>query len=376
MIIFHHNDALKGDHENTQNDRNPYITMCVFKNANIMTGAIIRVCVIGAGRVGHVHGLNIKYRIPQADVVAVVDSNLGAAKELAEKLGKCSYFASLSEALSKVDFDAVVITTPTFTHCPLTLEAAEAGKHVFSEKPIALNLEEADKMINATRKRGLKLQIGFMRRFDPDIRKAKSLIDDKAIGKPVLIKSLSRGPGLPPEWALDPKKGIGMLVEVSIHDFDSVRWLMGSEVKSVYAVADALIRPDLKSKYELFHDVYAVLQRFENGGIGVIDGGCPVGYGYDARLEILGTEGLITIGEVRGTSLFICKSDKKAITETFQSWRDRFREGYLREIESFISSIIEDKEPEVTGEDGKKALEACLAAVESLKTGKQVSLPL
>jgi len=335
----------------------------------------VKVCVVGAGRTGRVHSTNIASRIPLAELVAVVDQVVEAAKSLAGDFG-VNYYASLSEALKKEDFDAVFITTPTFTHRDLAVEAAEAGKHVFCEKPMALTLKEADEMISAARKNNVKLQIGFMRRFDPEFKKAKSLIDEGVIGKPVLIKSVGRGPGLPPKWALDPKTGLGMVAEVNSHDFDSLRWLMGDEFKSIYADADALLRPDVAKDFPGFHDVVAVIARFQRGGMGVIDGGCPVGYGYDARVEVLGTEGLITIGEIQGTSILICHKDKKMTAEPFQSWRDRFREAYVAEAESFIKSIIEDREPEVTGEDGRKALEAALAAIQSIKEHKPVNLPL
>ncbi|MEM0451980.1 MAG: Gfo/Idh/MocA family oxidoreductase [Nitrososphaerota archaeon] len=336
----------------------------------------VKVCVVGAGRAGEVHVLNLSRRIPIAELVAIVDMDLGLAKQLSEKIGGVHCYQTLSEALKNEEIEAVFITTPTFTHCPLTIEAAEAGVHVFCEKPMALSLEEADKMISVTKKNNVKLQIGFMRRFDPEIRKVKTLIMEGLVGRIVLVKSLTRGPGLPPKWALDPKTGIGMIAEVSSHDFDTIRWFMGSEAKMVYAEADALINPDFKKEYPTYHDVYVSVIRFENNGIGVVDGGCPVGYGYDARIEVLGTEGLITVGDIRGGSLLVCKSDKKAITETFPSWRDRFREGYINEAESFLKAIIEDKEPEVTGEDGRKALEMVLAAIESIRTNKPVTLPL
>jgi len=336
----------------------------------------VKVCLVGAGRTGRVHGSNLAFRIPEAEVVAVADPNLEAAKNLASELGGIPAYPSLTEAIKKEQFDAVFITTPTFTHCPLTIEAAEAGKHVFCEKPIALNLEEADKMISVTKKHNVKLQIGFMRRFDPEVRRAKQLVDEGAIGKLVLMKSLSRGPGLPPKWALDPKTGLAMIAEVSIHDFDSVLWFMPSKLTEVYSAANPSIHPELAQEYPGYHDVYAAILKFEKGEIGLIDGACPVGYAYDARLEILGTEGLIMIGEVKGTTMLICHKDKKITTEPFTSWRDRFRDGYLNEAESFIKAIIEDREPEVTGEDGRRALEAVLAAVESIKTNKPVKLPL
>jgi len=337
---------------------------------------VVKVCLVGAGRTGEVHGKNLAFRIREAEVVCVVDQNIEAAKILADALGGVNCYESLTKALKKEDFDAVFITTPTFTHCPLTVEAAEAGKHVFCEKPIALNLEEADKMISTARRHNVKLQIGFMRRFDPEIRRAKQLVDEGAIGRPVLMKSLSRGPGLPPKWALDPKTGLAMIAEVSIHDFDSILWFMPSQLDEVYSVANPLIHPELAEEYPGYHDVYAAILKFKKGEIGIVDGACPVGYAYDARLEILGTEGLIMIGEVRGTTMLLCQKDKKIVTEPFPSWRNRFRDGYLNEAESFIRAILEDKEPEVTGEDGRKALEAVLAAVESIKTNKPVKLPL
>ncbi|MEM1654909.1 MAG: Gfo/Idh/MocA family oxidoreductase [Nitrososphaerota archaeon] len=330
----------------------------------------------GAGRTGQVHGTNLAFRIPMAEVVAVVDSNVEAARNLASLLGGAGYYESLTEAIRKVDFDAVFITTPTFTHHPLTVEAAEAGKHVFCEKPMALTLREADDMISVARRNNVKLQIGFMRRFDPEFRKAKSLIDEGAIGKPVLVKSVGRGPGLPPRWALDPKTGLGMVAEVNSHDFDTLRWFMNDEFKTIYADAAALLRPDVAEEFPGFHDVVVVAVRFQKGGLGLIDGGCPVNYAYDARVEVLGTEGLLTVGEIQGTSLIICHKDQKMTTEPFHSWRDRFREAYIAEAESFIRSIIEDREPEVTGEDGRKALEATLAAIRSIKEHEPVNLPV
>lgn len=340
-----------------------------------MGGKKVKVCVVGAGRTGRVHAANLSARISIAELVGIVDQVVEAAKTLASEF-HVNYYASFSEALKKEDFDAVFITTPTFTHHDLMIEAAESGKHVFCEKPMALTLEEADEMISAARKNDIKLQIGFMRRFDPEFRKARDLIDQGVIGRPVLVKSVGRGPGLPPRWALDPETGLGMVAEVNSHDFDSLRWFMNDEFKTIYAEAAALLRPEVAEEFPGFHDVVAVTARFQKGGIGIIDGGCPVGYGYDARVEVLGTEGLLTIGEVRGTSILICHVDKKIMTEPFQSWRDRFREAYVAEAESFLKAISEDREPEVTGEDGRKALEATLAAIRSIKDHKPVEFPL
>lgn len=336
----------------------------------------VRICLIGAGRAGIVHARNLKTRVKSAELVAVVDQEISAAKKLAEEFKIDAVYSDLSSALKKTEFDAVIITTPTFTHAQLTLEAAEASKHVFCEKPMALNLEEADRMISAARKHGVKLQIGFMRRFDPEFRAAKDMIDRGEIGRPILVKSIGRGPGLPPQWALDPKTGLGFLAEVNSHDFDTLRWLMGDEYSSVYAENAALIHPDLRQQYPGFYDVAVVVARFKGNGLGLIDGACPVGYGYDARVEVLGTEGLIMVGEVKGTTLTRTHKDMRVVADSHKSWRDRFRDGYINEIEHFVNCIIDDKEPEVTAMDGRKALEAVIAAHKSIESGKPVKLPL
>lgn len=343
---------------------------------NMSSKRAVSFCLVGAGRAGYVHANNIRWRIKNAELAAIVDRDLDSARRLAEELGVPAAYQDLTSALKSSEFDAVIITTPTFTHASLTLEAAESGKHVFCEKPMALTLEEADEMISITKRMGVKLQIGFMRRFDPEFKAAKNLIASGEIGKPIIVKSVGRGPGLPPPWALDRRTGLGFLAEVNSHDFDSLRWLMGDEFESIYCQVSALIRQDLAEKYSGFYDVAAVLARFQGGGLGILDGACPVGYGYDARVEVLGTEGVITVGEIKGMTLTRVYRDMRIVAESFKSWRDRFRDGYVNEIEHFIDCIINNKEPLASGEDGKKALEAVLAAHKSFESGRPVTIPL
>lgn len=336
----------------------------------------VGICIIGVGRAGAVHARNYFECIKNVKLVAVVDADRSNAAKTAEEYGIKKWYANHEEALKQKDVDAVVISTPTFTHVKITVDAAEAGKHIFCEKPMALTLKEADEMIGAARKAGVKLQIGFMRRFDPEFRSAKQKIEEGTIGKPSLIKSTGRGPGLPPPWACDPKTSIGMLAEVNSHDFDSVKWLMGSKIKRVYAEAEAIAVPELKEKYSGFYDNAVVTLKFENGSLGMIDGSCPVKYGYDARVEILGTEGVMLIGELKYQALMVCKKETGVYTSTFPSWRNRFKEAYLEEDKHFIDCIINDRNPAASGEDGRNALEAVLAATKSLQEGKPVNLPL
>jgi scyllo-inositol 2-dehydrogenase (NAD+) len=251
----------------------------------------LRVTLVGAGRAGAVHATNLADYAARAEVVAVVDER----REAAEALGPA---AGLDDALGRCD--AVVISTPTFTHRELAVRAAEAGKHVFCEKPMALTLAECDDMINAAERASIVLQIGFMRRFQPEFVEARLRIEAGDIGEPMVIKSLTRGPGLPPSWAWDLERSNGMLAEVNSHDFDSVRWLVGSEIERVYAEVANHKGPSRGVDAEGFYDNAVVSLRFAGGAIGTIDGTCPADYGYDARVEIVCSEGLLVVGDLRG----------------------------------------------------------------------------
>ncbi|NLG69422.1 MAG: Gfo/Idh/MocA family oxidoreductase [Firmicutes bacterium] len=330
----------------------------------------IRVCLIGAGRAGMVHGINLSKHVSGARVVAVVDERDESRRQAASELGADAHFPTLSQALESVSFEAVVIATPTFAHRALAVEAAEAGKHVFCEKPLALTGEDALAMIRATQKAGVLLQVGFMRRFDEDFVGAKALIEAGEIGEPMLIRSTTRGPGLPPPWAWDTSKSNGMLAEVNSHDFDSVRWLIGSEYARVFAQAKARKAGEPRRLHPDFYDVAVVSIELEDGTLGTIDGACPSDYGYDARVEVLGSRGMLTIGEVHDGTLLHVTKDGRGTRRAFRSWRDRFRTGYLNEITEFVECIRKGIAPRVTGVDGLRALEAVLASVRSLTSGR------
>jgi predicted dehydrogenase len=339
----------------------------------------VRVCVIGAGRTGQVHSGNFRWRVPHAELVAVVDAEVERAQKLAGELdlaaGKAAY-ASLEEALNGVQFDAVFITTPTFTHVDLAVTAAQAGKHVLCEKPMALTLAECDRMIGAAENAGVILQIAFMRRFDAAFVAAKRQLDEGLIGDPLIVRSLSRGPGLPPPWACDIRTSNGMLAEVNSHDLDSIRWLASSNYTSIFARANALKVPHLREQYEGFYDTAVVTMELESGAFGMLDGVCPVDYGYDARAEVVGRKGILFIGELRdGTALQVTR-EGGMVEHQFLSWRTRFKQAYVDEAAHFVACIRSGEAPVVTGLDGRYAVEAALAANQSIQTGQPVKLPL
>ena len=330
-----------------------------------MNAHALRVAVVGAGRAGLVHAANLVESVRDATVMAVVDANGDAAGRLARAVGVAdeAVFGSLAAALEGDLFDAVVITTPTFTHRDLAVAAAGAGKHVFCEKPMALSVAECDDMEAAAQRAGVTLQIGFMRRFQPEFVEAKRRIVAGDIGEPMVIKSLTRGPGLPPPWAWDLRTSNGMLAEVNSHDFDCVRWLVGAELERVYA--ETANRKGASRGVDVadFYDNAVVSLRFADGAIGTIDGTCPADYGYDARVEVLGSEGLLLVGDVRGQPILELRNrDIGAVGPTHRTWPERFAEAYRAEMRAFVRAALDGTAAVATAADGRAAVRAVLAA--------------
>ena len=335
----------------------------------------IRICLVGAGRAARVHANSIANRLPQAELAAVVDPVADALQATADQFGVQNRFTTLEEALQGVGFDAVVITTPTFTHTALAVAAAQAGKHIFMEKPMALNLQECDTILEATRANHVFLQLGFMRRFDPEFTEAARRIQAGQIGQPMMIKSLTHGPGLPPPWARDLTTSNGMLAEVNSHDWDTVRWLMGSDYERVYVEVANFKGPSRGVDTPNFYDNVLVNIRFNNGGLGCITGVCPCDYGYDARVEIVGEKGILQIGELQGQAVIICTDrDQGLITPIYRTWPERFAQGYILEMEHFVHSIRAGTPPKVGGEEGRWAVAGVLAGTRSFLEERPVRL--
>lgn len=337
--------------------------------------AAVKICMIGAGRVGKLHSGTLRRYIPTGEVVCLVDTNPAILKETGNEFAIEKRYTSLEEALDKSDFDAVVITTPTFTHKDLAVRAADQGKHVFLEKPMAMDLEECDQIIAACENNGAHLQLGFMRHFDPDFSLAHERIQAGEIGEPMLVKSLTHGPGLPPPWARDLKTSNGNLAEVNSHDLDATRWLMGSNPERIYVEVANFKGDERGVDVENFYDNMVASLKFESGGLGSISGVCPCDYGYDARMEIIGKKGIMIIGELKNNALTVgIDRDTGLVTPIFKRWPDRFEMAYIREIEHFVQAIINDTPPIVGGEDGRWAVAGVLAGTKSLLEERPVLL--
>lgn len=335
----------------------------------------IRVCLVGAGRVAKVHANSLVNHIPAGELVGIVDPMREALNATADQFDMDARFESLEAALDWGEFEAVVITTPTFTHSNLAVMAAEAGKHVFLEKPMAITLNECDEIIEAVQRNGVFLQLGFMRRFDPEFAAAYQRIQMGEIGQPMMIKSLTHGPGLPPAWARDLEKSNGMLAEVNSHDWDCIRWLMGSNPERVYVEVANFKGEARNVDTENFYDNVLVNVRFESGGLGSISGICPCDYGYDARVEIVGERGIMQIGEMKGQAVVVCTNrDQGLMTPIYRTWPERFAWGYIREMEHFVHCIQTDTLPEVGGENGRWAVAGVLAGTKSFLEERPVYL--
>ncbi len=334
----------------------------------------IRICMIGAGRVGKNHSRAMRH-VSGAEIVAVVEQVAQVREETATEFGIERQFESLEAALDGSEFGAVIITTPTPTHLPIAVLAAEHKKHVFLEKPMALNLQECDAIADAVNRNGVLLQLGFMRRFDPEFVAAAQRIEAGEIGQPMMIKSNTHGPGLPPPWARDLRTSNGMLAEVNSHDWDTTRWLMGSNHERVYAEV-ANFKGTANNVDTLhFYDNVLVNLKFENGGLGLISGVCPCGYGYDARVEIVGEKGIMQIGELKGQAVVVCTNrDQGLITPIFRTWPERFEWGYINELDHFVNCIRTGNAPRPGAAEGRWAVAGVLAGTKSFLEERPVYL--
>jgi scyllo-inositol 2-dehydrogenase (NAD+) len=333
--------------------------------------AKLGVGVVGVGTLGKRHAENLRHSVPGAQLVAVSDSDAKRASEVASELEIEHSYNSIEALVERDDIQAVVIASPSKYHASGIRVAAEAGKDVFCEKPLALTLEEADKALNAVAKAGVRLQIGFMRRYDPAYLNAMKRIETGEIGDPVIFKSVGRDKEPPPPSFLRSNVNGTLFSDAAIHDFDLVRWLMGDEVVAVQCFAGLLACPELAEFNAI--DACLVNLRLVRGGIGSVEAFRKSTYGYDIRTEILGTKGALHVGYLRHTADLVLTSAGVS-HDVVDHWLARFAEAYLEEIRSFVGAILAGKPVCPAGEDGRRALAIALAAEQSFKESRLVTL--
>lgn len=330
----------------------------------------LKVGVLGVGRIGKVHVENLVHRVPEAEVVAIADVQRKAAEKCAAELGIPRAYGDPRPILEDRTVEAIFICTSTDTHAPLIEAAAEAQKHIFCEKPIALNLEAIDRALAAVKHAGVKLQVGFNRRFDANFARARELAAQGAIGRPHILRITSRDPEPPPPEYLRISGGI--FLDMTIHDFDMARFLIGEEVIEVYALGSVLVDNRIGELGDV--DTAVVTLRFASGTIGVIDNSRRAVYGYDQRVELFGDRGMLRVENPRLDTAVQSDVHGEHTTRIFRFFMDRYAESFVREAQEFVTAVLADKEPPVTGEDGRAAVLIAHAAQRSLERHRPVLL--
>lgn len=331
--------------------------------------APIRIGVFGAGRIGYRHARTVANEVVGAQLAAICDVHLGSAHALAELTGSERYSADPSDILEDASIDAVIIGSSTDSHAQLIEAAAAAGKHIFCEKPIALDLDTTDLAIAAAAAAGVQLQIGFQRRFDKAYAKASQMIDEGLMGNIEVVRDTMRDPN-PPHEAYIPTSG-GLFRDMVIHDFDCVRWIMGCEPIEVFAMGANLVDPVFAKYGDI--DTCTVNIRFESGALGAIDASRRSGFGYDVRTEIFGSKSAVMIGESRDTPLY--RYDSQGVWSDHIHWfLERFDAAYVAEIQTFVNCLRHDTPVPVTGADGRAALAMAYAAEASIKENAPIPM--
>ncbi len=329
--------------------------------------------VLGVGEMGRRHAENLRRLVPQAQLVAVADVAAERARQIASELEIGNSYGSLETMLECKGLDAVVIATPDKFHAAAVKTAAAAGKDILCEKPPALGLADAGELLEAVAKAGVRIQVGFMRRYDPAYIAAMKHIQAGEIGVPVIFKSVGRDKDGPPLSAYQSNANGMLFYTNSIHDFDLARWLMRDEVAEVHAYTTVSIRPEVAE----FGDVVAsvVNLKFGQGAIGNIESYAQAVYGYDVRTEIIGSKGSILVGSLNRTpaTLLTAHGSTQPVADYFLA---TFADAYLAEIQDFVESILEDRPPRVSGEDGLRALAIAVAAENSHLQAKPTKVSL
>lgn len=329
----------------------------------------VRIGIIGAGRIGRVHARTVSH-YSAAIPLAITDINRAAADELASLYGIREVSENSRELLNRPDIDAVLICSSTNTHADLIVQAAKAGKHIFCEKPIDYDLGRIDWALEAVERAGVKLQLGFNRRFDPNFARVKKAIATGEIGSPRLLHIVSRDPEPPPISYV--KVSGGMFFDMTIHDFDMARFLMGEEVEEIYAAAGVMVDSEIGRAGDV--DTAIITLRFRSGAIGVIDNCREAVYGYDQRVEVLGSKGSISTGNCYPNQAVISTGTEIRRDLPLNFFMERYAESFAVELQSFVNAVLEDKQTAVTGVDGRIPVLMGIAALRSSKEGKPVKV--
>ena len=329
----------------------------------------VKIAVIGTGRMGSVHCRNLVNAIPGADLVALCDIRLEVAQALADELGIQRVVRDYHELLADPQIEAVLIAATTTAHDYIIKDAALAGKQIFCEKPLALELEKIDDILAVVQKAGVKLQVGFNRRFDKNFQQIRDVMASGEMGHPTLLRISSRDPGLSSMEYVRASGGI--FLDMTIHDFDMARFL-GGEVEELQVMGNVLIEPVLNEIGDL--DTCVINLKFANGMIGSIDNSRQSVYGYDQRIELLFTDGLVSVGNQSETMITKGYHDGFRTSRLTDFFMQRYGPCYVDEVRQFIECVRDDKPTPVNGQDGRLAVLLGHAAWKSHHENRTINL--
>jgi myo-inositol 2-dehydrogenase/D-chiro-inositol 1-dehydrogenase len=335
-----------------------------------MPAHTLKLGLIGAGRIGRLHAKLLTSSIPAASVLMVADVFEESARQCAGNYTIPTFSRDYHAVLDRADIQAVVICTPTDTHARIIEEAAQAGKHIFCEKPIALDLPSIDQALRTVEHSGVKLQIGFNRRFDPDFHRVYQAVQEGEIGQPRLLRIVSYDPEPPPIEYI--RVSGGLFLDMTIHDFDMARFLIGSNIEEIFVMAAALDNPAIAEAGDV--DTAVIMLRFSNGVIATIENSRRAVYGYDQRVEILGSTGAIHTSNNYANTAVISDAHSVRRDLPLNFFLERYSKSYAAEMSSFVDAILYDKPVIVTANDGRVPVLMALAAQKSLAEHRPVRL--
>lgn len=331
---------------------------------------MLQIGLIGAGRIAQAHAATVAYRISNAQLAAVTDPIAAAAQSIAAKFSIPTIAPNYQAILADPKIDAILICTPTDTHAEIMKAAARAGKQIFCEKPVALTLAATDDALKVVNESGVKLQLGFNRRFDANYARVRKAITNGEIGTPRILHIISRDPAPPPISYV--KTSGGIFLDMTIHDWDMARFLSGSEVDEVYVQGGVMVDPAIGEAGDI--DTHVTLLRFANGMIGTIDNCRQAVYGYDQRVEVLGSKGAFQTENNYPNSGVLSGANAIQRDLPLNFFMERYMDAYAAEIAAFVDAVVNDTPTPVNGNDGRMALLVGLAALKSYQEGRPVKV--
>ena len=330
----------------------------------------IGVGVVGTGRIGKLHIEHLALNVPEAELVAVCSLDRPEAESLAKQFNVSKVTDDYTTLLTDPQIEAVLVASATDTHAEISQAAAAAGKHVFCEKPISLDLEQIDETLSIVEGAGVKFQVGFNRRFDAGFKRIREAVASGEIGEPHIMRITSRDPEPPPIAYV--KVSGGIFFDMTIHDFDMARYLIGDEVVEVYAVGSVRVDPQIGEVGDI--DTAVITLRFQNGVIATIDNSREAVYGYDQRVEVFGSKGMVAAANPPIDTVTFSGSEGTRAASPPYFFVERYKPAYLAELQAFFACIQEDTPPPVTGEDGRAPIVMGFAALKSLRENRPVLL--